>query len=398
MQLVSALSTADDPTTALAEVAEQLRAGLRGKPADLALVFAGWSGEQCDALAARLPVELGATQLIGCSAGGLIGAGREVEQQGGLAAAALSLADVDLRIRHLAERDLPGPDAPPTAWRELLGRDGEPLAPIDCRGLCLLADPFTTDVDRLLTGLDYAYPAVPKFGGLASGGATPAANRMLLGDRSLLGGALLISFGPGVRIETVVAQGCMPLGRVGTITRADGHYMRRIDDQPALHFIQEQIAELATAEESAQGLPLFLGMAMDPLQLDQPEAGEFLIRHLLGYDQGTGAVAVGAELGAGRRVQLHLRDAKASAADLRRSLAAAADPAPFGALLFSCLGRGAQLYGEPDHDTRCFAERYPGAPLAGFFCGGEIGPVSGATYLHGYTSAFALLREEPTEA
>ena len=50
--------------------------------------------------------------------------------------------------------------------------------------------------------------------------------------------------------------------------------------------------------------------------------------------------------------------------------------------------------GRPDHDTDLFREKLGEIPLGGFFCNGEIGPVGGATFLHGYTSAFALFREE----
>jgi small ligand-binding sensory domain FIST len=63
-----------------------------------------------------------------------------------------------------------------------------------------------------------------------------------------------------------------------------------------------------------------------------------------------------------------------------------------GALLFQCLGRGAYLYGRPDHDTDMFREKVSAMPLTGFFCNGEIGQVSGSTYLHGYTSSFGIFR------
>ena len=63
---------------------------------------------------------------------------------------------------------------------------------------------------------------------------------------------------------------------------------------------------------------------------------------------------------------------------------------PRGGLLFSCLGRGENLYGEADHDSRVLAEEIGPTALGGFFCNGEIGPVDGTTYLHGYTSSFGL--------
>ena len=56
-------------------------------------------------------------------------------------------------------------------------------------------------------------------------------------------------------------------------------------------------------------------------------------------------------------------------------------------------GRGAGLFGAVDHDTSLFEEQLGPAPLGGFFCNGEIGPVGGATFVHGYTSAFAMFRE-----
>ena len=65
-----------------------------------------------------------------------------------------------------------------------------------------------------------------------------------------------------------------------------------------------------------------------------------------------------------------------------------------GALLFSCAGRGMGLYGQADHDSNAFRRLVGDVPLGGFFCNGEIGPIQNATYLHGYTSAFAVFREK----
>ena len=67
--------------------------------------------------------------------------------------------------------------------------------------------------------------------------------------------------------------------------------------------------------------------------------------------------------------------------------------APSGSLMFSCLGRGAGLYGHADHDTGLFRRHLGEVPLGGFFCNGEIGEVQGRTFLHGYTSSFGLFRE-----
>jgi small ligand-binding sensory domain FIST len=95
----------------------------------------------------------------------------------------------------------------------------------------------------------------------------------------------------------------------------------------------------------------------------------------------------------GQVVQFHLRDAQTSADDLQTLLRQRRDgdgARPEGALMFSCLGRGMHLYDRADHDTDMFREFYGAVPLGGFFCNGEIGPVQGKTFLHGYTSSFGL--------
>jgi small ligand-binding sensory domain FIST len=56
------------------------------------------------------------------------------------------------------------------------------------------------------------------------------------------------------------------------------------------------------------------------------------------------------------------------------------------------VGRGQLLYGHPNHDSTAFHRARGPVPLGGFFCNGEVGPVRGRTFVHGYTSAFALFR------
>jgi small ligand-binding sensory domain FIST len=62
---------------------------------------------------------------------------------------------------------------------------------------------------------------------------------------------------------------------------------------------------------------------------------------------------------------------------------------PAGALLFTCNGRGTRLFGVPDHDAGIVTGAFA-SPLAGFFCNGELGPVGGRNFLHGFTASLAL--------
>jgi small ligand-binding sensory domain FIST len=97
-------------------------------------------------------------------------------------------------------------------------------------------------------------------------------------------------------------------------------------------------------------------------------------------------------------VQFHLRDAATSALDLERTLtsyrASHRIPQDAGALLFSCQGRGIGLYGQADHDCNAFRRLVADVPIGGFFGSGEIGPIQNSTFLHGYTSAFAVIQEK----
>lgn len=70
---------------------------------------------------------------------------------------------------------------------------------------------------------------------------------------------------------------------------------------------------------------------------------------------------------------------------------------PSGALLFTCNGRGTRLFPAPNHDAELVSSYLGGAPLAGFFCAGELGPVGGKNFLHGFTASLAIFLDEPGE-
>jgi small ligand-binding sensory domain FIST len=107
-------------------------------------------------------------------------------------------------------------------------------------------------------------------------------------------------------------------------------------------------------------------------------------------------VAVGDDVHVGQTVQFHIRDASAADEDLRNALGVlelsrAGDPGPLaGALLFTCNGRGSHLFGTPDHDVQTVRSSIGQLPVAGMFCAGELGPVGGRNFLHGFTASLAL--------
>jgi small ligand-binding sensory domain FIST len=262
----------------------------------------------------------------------------------------------------------------------------------------VLAEPFSFPADDLVRGLDYAYPASAKAGGLASAADRPGQNVLLVDGDLLRAGAVGIAFTGAIAVDTIVAQGCRAIGDPMRVTRAQDNLIVELDGRPPLEVLRDLLPRLSDRDQRLARSALFLGVATDPL-VDEPGPDAYLIRNILGVSPDSGALAVGDEPRAGQSVRFHLRDALASAEDLdahmgryAKALALPGAVRPAGALLFSCLGRGQNLYGRPDHDTDLFREKVGDVPLGGFFANGEIGSVGGTTHLHGFTSSFALFR------
>jgi small ligand-binding sensory domain FIST len=325
---------------------------------------------------------------LGCSGGGVIGGGEEVERAPAVTLISARLPDVHLTPFHVSG-PLPDLDGPPDAWERLIGVRAQ-----DEPQFVLLADPFSGRPEALLAGLDYAFPNSPKIGGLASGATSPGLNALFLDDRTFSEGSVGVALSGDVAIDAVVAQGCRPVGELMRVTGCRGNFLYELDGRPAFEVLQELFAALDERDRQLASTALFVGVLMDEFRKES-QVGDFLIRNLLGMDPRRGAIAVGENLQEGIRLRFHVRDAQTSAEDLHTMLKSYEKTLPgsvSGALLFSCLGRGVGLYGLPNFDTSVFREYLGDVPVGGFFCNGEIGPVSGATFLHGYTSSFGLFR------
>ena len=245
-------------------------------------------------------------------------------------------------------------------------------------------------------GLDRVYPSSTKIGGLASGARQVGATALYLGNQVYHSGAITLALTGNIEVDAVVAQGCRPIGDPMFVTSAHENLIREIDGRAPRDALASLFERLSPPDRDLFSQSLFLGLA---LRQDATEysPGDFLIRNILGMDPQSGALWVNAQVPDKSVVQFHLRDATTSAMDLERALTTYRTSPHFspaaGALLFSCAGRGSGLYGQADHDSNAFRRLIADVPIGGFFCNGEIGPVQNTTYLHGYTSAFAVFRE-----
>ena len=397
MQWTSAVSDAPSLTDAIEQACDQVSDDLGGSSPDLILAFiSSHHSPSFHAVPELMRAKLGSSPTLGCSAAGVIGAGHEVERRPGVAVAAAHMPDVDILPFHFRQDELPSPDDPPEAWQELIGIDG-----LENPAFIIIPEPFTIQADLLLSGLDYAYPKSVKIGGLASGGNKEGENALFVDTAVHRSGAIGVALTGNVTIETLVAQGCRPIGQPMVITKCDRNIVKRLDDQTPLEVLR---GIFDTSDERGRRLirrSLQVGLVMDPLA-HTFVAGDFLIRNVMGANEEDGSLAVGEVLREGQVVQFHVRDSNSASDDLRDVLEryqdGRNDGAPASALIFQCLGRGQYLFGVPDHDTDLFQSIIAPVPLTGFFCNGEIGQVGGSTFLHGYTSSFALFRPKSEAA
>jgi small ligand-binding sensory domain FIST len=378
-----------DTVEAAAEAADRARAGLEG-PCDLAVVFA--SGQHLSMakwLLSEVHERLEPRTLVGCGAGGTLAGGHELEDTPGLVVWAASLPGARLETMHVtAERDAEGfrllglPES-------LLEPGGNGDAGAD-EAVVALCDPFSFPAEELLASLESSRPHVPVLGGLAS--ASYAGGAVLVRDGEVHTEGTVAVRMQGVEVLPCVSQGAGPVGPEMTITGAEANMIAELAGKPALERLGEVIASLPEGERELASSGVLVGVVIDENRPEY-ERGDFLVRPIIGADRSTGAIAIGERVRVGQTVRLQVRDAASADEDLRQALrdqaqALGSDGAG-GALLFTCNGRGSHMFDVPDHDAAAVEDAL-GAPTAGFFCAGEIGPVGGRNFLHGFTATMAV--------
>jgi small ligand-binding sensory domain FIST len=415
----SALSTEPDSSKALAATASDLASGLAGRKPDLVAVFVSHHhGEAIESLGASVAQRTGARNVIGCTGESIVGTSQEIERGPALSLWAGVMPDTELRpftARATQEGDKFHFSALPDV------RDARRA------GILLLADPFTFPASEYLEAINDAMPGVPVVGGMASGGSGPGQNLLLTQDGIVESGAVGMVIEGGIEVRSIVSQGCRPVGKPYVITGCKDNFILKLGGKTALQALMEIIPELSPEDRTLLQNRPFIGLAIDANK-SSFERGDFLVRGMIGIEQKVGALAVNdTGIRVGQTVQFLVRDAASAGEDLvhlMRERAGATtvrdldpsrsrdatgeqprvhpdgssrrstnDPSPMGALLFSCNGRGSRMFSTPNHDIGCVQTAFERAvPAAGFFAMGEIGPVGGRNFLHGFTASVAVFR------
>lgn len=401
------LSTLPSLEAALTEIAEKVKESLQQTP-DLGILFiaSAYVSEYprvIPLLREKLPLPL----VIGCGGGGIVGMNSpeqvlEIEENTAISLSVCNLPEVEIHSFYLKGEDLPDLDSSPQKWIDLIG-----VSPQQQPNFIILSDPFSAKINDLLAGLDFAYPGAIKIGGLASSGSMGTPNTLFYysdnhsGPHTYNEGTIGLALSGKIVVETIVAQGCRPIGDIYQINEGERNIIISLatgdETAPPLKVLQNLISTLSEEDRELAQNSLFVGIARDEFKSELTQ-GDFLIRNLIGVDPRSGAIAVGDRLRPGQRIQFHLRDGRTSAEDLEMLLSQYVQQedklsAPVGALMFSCLGRGERLYGKPNFDSELLRRYLRDIPVGGFFCNGEIGPVGNTTFLHGYTSAFGIFRQ-----
>ncbi len=389
MHCAVSVSRHSDPALAAATLEAGIRQGLPGGRIDLAaLFFTADYAEETAALVAGVQQSLGARVLIGCTGEGVIGGYEEIEDGPAAVLWAASLPGAALHpVRWSVDRDTDRYQM--TNQPEAFGEIAEP--PV----VLLLADPFTAPMDEALAILSDRWPGFVAIGGLAGGGRESGGNRLVLNDAITDNGIVGVAVGGAVSMRTVVSQGCRPIGDRYVVTRAEQNIIHELGGRPALEQLQSVFEGLSERDREQAQRALHIGIVINEHR-NRFERGDFLIRNLVGADRRTGSLAIGDLVREGQTVQFQVRDARSASEDLNVLLAAdhtQQKGTAEGALLFSCCGRGRGMFGRAHHDIGVLRERMGDIPIAGFFAQGEIGPVGGETFLHGYTASVALFSE-----
>lgn len=381
----TATSKDSDGVRAAEQAALALKQWFADGPPDLVLAFFRPSFvPQAEAMRAILARELSPACLGGVSASGVIEPDEEIE---------------DVPALVLIGARLPGVKVAPflltaASWTEAAGSaaEFERVAPgaREAELTLLFADPFTVDIDALLRAFQRQAPGARVVGGLASASGQRGGNAFFLNDWSENASGFAVALSGELRVDVVVSQGCRAIGPPLSVTHVERNVVGELDGIRATQRLRQVFADLSGPDQARFRSGLFLGR---PVRPGAEGRGDYLVRSLLGHDPESGSIAVGDLVTQGERVRLHVRDAVTAREDLELLLAPQAFDTPArAALVFSCNGRGKNLYGEPDGDISILQKALGGVPAAGVFCVGEVGPIGERNYLHGHTAVIALIR------
>ncbi len=385
MPFANALSELEDAADAAREAADAALESLGGAP-ELAVVFySPHHAAENEELARTLSGLLPDVPLVGILGESVVGGAREVEQGPGLSVWLGAWAGaMAVDAFHLNPEATP--DGPTLfGWPDAIF-EADPKRAV----LLTFADPFSFPaVEMFLPTVNEQHPGLRVIGGMSSNPFGPEVRPLFLNDEVLAGGGIGVLLQGKPRVRTLVSQGCRPVGKPLVVTKAQDNIIQELSGPTTpLNYLRALLEDVTPADRELMQRGLLIGLAVSEYR-DQFRRGDFLIRNLIGLDPRTGALAVTDRVRLGQTVQFQIRDATAAHEDLAELLTHVKDDdfKPAGGLMFTCNGRGRRLFPAPDHDAKTVREALGNVALAGMFAAGELGPVGGRNFIHGFTAS-----------
>jgi small ligand-binding sensory domain FIST len=392
MRFASSISDANSADQAVEELLQPIDSRVTPGMVDLVLLFSTAHFEdELPEVVERVGSAFPNSVLMGCTAEGTIGHDRAVERTPSMSLLAASMPDVLIHPFHLVQGQLESAHTQ-FDWERLVG-----VAPEGGPAFIAMGDPFRVDIHGFVEKINEVYPAAPLVGGVASAAHAPEQNRLIVNGEVVREGVVGVALTGRLDVQAVVSQGCRPVGKPFVITKGERNVLLELGGRPVLEQLHDVLVGLSEEEKKLANQSLFVGRVIDEYKA-RFTRGDFLIHNIIGVDRVSGAIGIAGHARVGATVQFHVRDANSADEDLRTMLAPEADSGVCGAMLFGCNGRGTHMWPESGHDVRVLREVLGDIPVAGFFCGGEFGPVGGRNFIHGFTASIALFREPPGES
>ena len=159
MKWGSSIAEGLDTDLALKHCISEVQNQLGSDPIDLAFVFVSPHYQKTyQEIPSQVMKELNCNVLLGCTAAGIIGAGREIEHKAAISITAAHLPNVFLKPFYAGMGQLPTLDASPKTWKDWIGLQSNEAA-----HFVLLADPFSFD-EVYAEFQDYAEKLAPFIG------------------------------------------------------------------------------------------------------------------------------------------------------------------------------------------------------------------------------------------
>jgi small ligand-binding sensory domain FIST len=367
------------------EAAQRLRKEL-GIGATCAFVFASVDyGDHLADFIENLRLHGHIPEIFGCTGRGVIGSGVEQEEGSGFSILMLHLPETRLQIRSFGSVEMEMFHSSED-WKSWAGVEPEAV-----NTWLALINPLIINIEGWLSSWNKAYPGVPCLGGLASS-SLRAEGISVFHNGQMVEGGLLIGLSGSTLCEPLVSQGCRPIGEPFTITQVNRNIVYQLGGKSAFDVLNTVITEMTDEErETAKG-NVFVGLATSEY-LEDYKQGDFLVRNILGADPESGGVVIGSLPRVGQTLQYQMRDRVSAIKEMEHLLEGREhQPKPVASLVFSCIGRGFSFFGRENYDASMLARYLGQHPSAGFFCNGEVGPVAGQNYVHGYTMTAGLFR------